>query len=437
MIDNRASLHSSHAPRALELWGGLECTVARIQDSFRDQIRETRHYDRIEDLDTIAALGIRTLRYPVVWETVAPEHPDRMDWRWHDARLARLRELGVAPIAGLVHHGSGPRYTSLVDPAFPILAARYAAEVARRYPWIALYTPVNEPLTTARFSGLYGHWYPHGTSTATFLRALVNQCLAVVMAMREIRRVNPAAKLVQTEDLGKVFSRPGLQYQADYENERRWLSFDLLCGRVDRHHPWYGIFLHHGIAAGELEAIREAACPPDILGINHYLTSERYLDERVALYPDHARASNGQEDYVDVEAVRIDFPPGTTGPEARLRETWERYRLPIVVTEAHHGCTRDEQLRWLMEVWNAAARLRSEGADLRAVTVWSMFGAVDWNSLLVQRKSFYEPGPFDVRSTPPRPTILAKAARSLAEDGRFDHPVLDRAGWWKRDERFY
>ena len=51
--------------------------------------------------------------------------------------------------------------------------------------------------------------------------------------MRAIREVNPAAQLVQTEDIGKTYSTPALAYQADFENERRWLSFDLLCGRVD------------------------------------------------------------------------------------------------------------------------------------------------------------------------------------------------------------
>ena len=421
----------------LALWGGLECTVARIRNQFRCQIQETGHHDRIEDLERIAALGLRTLRYPVLLETISPEHPDRQDWAWHDERLGRLQALGISPIAGLVHHGSGPAYTSLVDPSFAPIVAAHAERVARRYPWITHYTPVNEPLTTARFSGLYGHWYPHGCGMDTFLRALVNQCRAVVLSMQAIRRVNPAARLVQTEDLGKAFGTPSMQYQADYENERRWLSFDLLCGRVDRQHPWHALLLQAGIGARELAFFVDALCPPDIVGINHYLTSERFLDHRLPMYPGFHQNTTGAHTYVDVEAVRVDLPARQIGPEARLREAWERYRLPVAVTEAHHGCTRDEQVRWLMEVWNAALRLRTEGADIRAVTVWSLMGAVDWNSLLQQRNGFYEPGVFDVRSDPPRPTVLATATAALAARGDFEHPVLDRAGWWKRDERFY
>ena len=83
-----------------------------------------------------------------------------------------------------------------------------------------MFMPANEPLTTARFSGLYGHWYPHGRNTGTFLRILIVQRRKILQSMQAIRRITPAARLVQTEDLGKTFSTPLLQYQADYENER-------------------------------------------------------------------------------------------------------------------------------------------------------------------------------------------------------------------------
>jgi len=423
--------------RSLELWGGLECTVARVGDDFRDQSVETGHRIRIEDLDRIAALGIRTLRHPVLWETISPESPDQTDFSWHDERLSRLQELGIRAIAGLCHHGSGPRYTHMLDPAWPELLARHAANVAERYPHLDLYTPVNEPLTTARFSGLYGHWYPHGTSYETFLKILVNECKATVLSMRAIRKVRPDAQLVQTDDMGKTFSTPTLAYQAEHENQRRWLSFDLLCGMVDRHHPWWPIFLDNGVSEADLEFLLEADAAPDIIGINHYLTSERYLDERMNRYPEHHWGGNGRHRYADAEAVRMPLPPEEIGPAARLRETWERYKRPIAITEAHHGSSRDDQLRWLVQIWNDAETVRQEGADIRAVTVWSMFGAVDWNTLLTQRNGFYEPGPFDVRAPEPRRTILAHAAESLAKAGSFDHPVLDRAGWWKRDIRFY
>jgi len=431
------SAQPEYQPQPLELWGGLECTVVRIGNLYRDQIAETGHHTRIEDLDSIAQLGISTLRYPILWESIAPDNPNHCTWNWHDLRLERLRSLGIRPIAGLMHHGSGPRYSNLLDPQLPEMLARHADHVARRYPWLSLFTPVNEPLTTARFSGLYGHWYPHGTDVPTFLRTLMTQCRAVVLGMQAIRRSIPHAALVQTEDLGKAFCTPPMDYQAEYENERRWLSLDLLCGRIDRHHPWYGTFIESGITDRELAFFLDSPCPPDIVGINHYLTSERFLDHRVKRYPIYHRTRNTRHRYADVEAVRVDLPPGTTGPKARLREAWERYGLPIAITEAHHGGARDEQLRWLMEMWNAARDLKDEGMDLRAVTIWSLLGCVDWNSLLMERNGFYESGAFDVRCRPPHATALARAAKSLSSTGDYDHPVLDNPGWWHRGDRMY
>ncbi|KMO44161.1 dTDP-4-dehydrorhamnose reductase [Methylobacterium tarhaniae] len=421
----------------LELWGGIECSIVRVGDAWRDQVAETGHRDRPDDLDRVASLGLTTLRYPVLWESVAPEDPDICDWTWHDDRLARLRRLGLAPVIGLVHHGSGPLYTNLLDPSFPHGLARHAGRVAARYPWITAFTPVNEPLTTARFAGLYGHWYPHARSKDAFLRMVVNQCRATLLAMRAIRAVTPAARLIQTEDIGKTFSTPALAGQAAYENERRWLSLDLLCGRVDPAHSWHARLHAAGVSPSDLDDFLGGEACPDVIGVNHYLTSERYLDEARGTYPSHLHGGNGRFLYADAEAVRIRHLAGLTGPRARLTEVWERYRRPLAVTEVHHGCTRDDQLRWLAAVWDAARDTHEAGVPVQAVTLWSLFGAMDWNSLLLRRNGHYEPGAFDIRSPEPRLTALGRAAQDLARTGRMHHPVLAAPGWWGRADRFY
>ncbi len=379
---------------------------------------------------------MRALRYPVLWERTAPDGLARADWTWADERLGRLRELGIRPIVGLVHHGSGPPSTSLVDPAFPDRLAEYAGAVAARYPWVEEWTPVNEPLTTARFSGLYGHWYPHGRDDATFARTLVIQCRAVVLAMRAIRRHVPHARLVQTDDLGKTHGTPTLAYQVELENERRWLGFDLLTGLVGADAPMRGWLEGAGVSPDELDWFLENACPPDVVGINHYLSSERFIDERLERYPPESHGGNGIHAYADVLAARV-LADGPAGPYVLLRETCERYGLPVAVTETHNGCTREEQLRWLDEVWQAAERLRAEGADVRAVTIWSLLGAVDWDTLLTQRRDRYEPGVFDVSGPQPRATALAEMARALGEGRRFEHPVLAAPAWWRRSERVW
>jgi dTDP-4-dehydrorhamnose reductase len=170
-----------------------------------------------------------------------------------------------------------------------------------------------------------------------------------------------------------------------------------------------------------------------VVGVNHYLTSDRFLDHRTGDYPAERVGGNEFMAFADVEAVRALLPaPG--GLEGVLDEAWTRYGRPLAVTESHNGCTREEQVRWIREAWETAGRLRGRGVEVRAVTAWALLGTHDWNSLLTRRADHYEVGAFDVRSDPPRPTALATELKRLAAGGEA-HPGTLGPGWWRRDIR--
>jgi dTDP-4-dehydrorhamnose reductase len=340
----------------------------------------------------------------------------------------------MRPIVGLVHHGSGPAHTSLLDPGFAEGLADFARAVAERYPWVDGYTPVNEPLTTARFSGLYGLWHPHERSAEACVRILLNQCRGVILSMQAIRSVNPAAYLVQNEDLGRTYATPALAYEAEFQNIFRWLTFDLLCGMVNAEHPLWEYLCRSGAGEAELAWFEENACPPDILGLDHYLSGERLLDENVDRYPGEYVGGNGQHRFVNVLASRV-LADGTGGPGALFREAWERYGRPLAITEVHNGCTREEQMRWFLEVWDTALALKAEGVDVRAVTAWAIFGLYGWDALCTQAGGTYEVGIYDARTSPPRPTAMVPLLSALARGERPSHPLLAVPGWWKRDVR--
>jgi dTDP-4-dehydrorhamnose reductase len=416
------------------LWGGIECTINRVQDSFFDQLEYAGHYYRPGDLEQLAETGISKIRYPVLWEKHQPQQDSVIDWRWISGQLQQLQSRNIEVIAGFVHHGSGPAFTHMLDEAFPTLLAAYAGKVIRQFPHLNYFTPVNEPLTTARFSGLYGFWYPHKADDNSFLKMLLNEMKGVVLSMQAIRQINPEAKLVQTEDLGKTYSTRSLQYQADFENERRWLTYDLLCGRVTKEHPLWDYLLKRNITEKELYFFQENTCIPDVFGFNHYLTSERFLDGRLNRYPKHTHGGNGIHSYADVEAVRVELKE-ETGIKVLLKEAWERYQRPIAITEAHLHCHREEQLRWFRHVWESCTELAAEGVQIEAVTAWAMLGSFGWNKLLTAPNGDYEPGVFDVRNGSPRPTALAAYLKKLNEKLPQHHLVADK-GWWHRPTRF-
>ena len=414
---------------SLEIWGGVECTVNRVGNEYRDQHLHSCHEQRLDDFDRFAELGVKALRVSLAWERIAPKSPFDIDWSWPDRALKRLQELHIRPILGLMHHGSGPRYCTLNDSNFPNQFAAFAGEVARRYPWVDAYTPVNEPLTTARFCGLSGFWHPHATDERVFARLLMNQCLATRAAMQQVRDVNPEAQLIQTENLGKTHSTQKLSYQSEFENERRWAALDLLCGLLQPDSRMWSHLTTYGIDESELNSFSEELCAPNVLGFNYYVTSERFLDHRINRYPSTLHGGNGRHRYVDTEAVRV-RPPGMQGPAVLFKEAWNRFRLPLAFTEVHIGCHRESQMRWIVECWRAAQALRAQGIEVQAFTLWSLLGAYDWNTLVTRSNSNYESGVFDVRSGRCRATALVKLVKCLAEGDAPYHPVLTTPGWW-------
>ncbi|MCD0486937.1 family 1 glycosylhydrolase [Pedobacter sp. MC2016-14] len=417
----------------MEIWGGMECTINRVQDQWFDQLEYQGHYKRPEDLKLVCDLGISKMRYPILWEHHQPKE-GKINWGSTAARLDILRKAGVDIIAGLVHHGCGPVHVEVMDDSFAIGLAEYATAVAKNFPWINHYTPVNEPLTTARFGALYGFWYPHQSTMSAFFRMLLNECKATVLAMQAIRKINPAAKLVQTEDLCKVHSSPMLSYQANFENERRWLSMDLLCGKVNERHFFWKYMLDEGIQKTELEFFLNHPTPPDVMGFNYYITSERFLDEDIDLYPDIKAGRNGKHVYVDIEAIRTDQVE-IDGPEKLIKEVWNRYGLPIAITEVHLHCNKEDQLRWFHYLWTTAKRLKFQGINVLSLTAWSLFGAYGWDKLLTLPGGNYEAGAFDLQSGKPQATLLAAYIKSLANGQIYEHPALEATGWWARDSR--
>src|SRR5688572_22309951 len=85
-----------------ELWGGIECTINRVDNDFYDQLEAAGHYTRPGDIEKIASTGICKLRYPILWEKHQPVAGQVIDWTWISRQLDLIRQYRITPIAGLV-----------------------------------------------------------------------------------------------------------------------------------------------------------------------------------------------------------------------------------------------------------------------------------------------------------------------------------------------
>ena len=421
----------------LQMWGGVECTLNRVGDRYFDQLALSGHLDRVEqDMARFAGMGLRTLRTCLHWERfVAEEQAGRNPWLAFDRTLHAMRANGMEPIVGFVHHGSGPPDTSLVDPEFPEKLAVYALRVAERYPWVQAYTPVNEPNTTARFACLYSHWYPHLRNMTSFVRAMLVQVKGVALSMSAIRSVQPHARLITTEDGGRITSTAPLAAEQQFREQRRWLGTDLLCGAVTPAHPLHAWLLANGATADELAWFVANPSRPDVIGLNYYLTSDRLLDHRTENYPSEwAGGDLGQDAFIDIEALRV-CPVGLGGSKGILLDAWHRYHIPTAITECHIGSSPEDQQRWLAWMWQGALDARAAGADVRAVTAWALLGSYNWHCLCTQHTGTYEPGVFTLADgKEPVPTPLATTVQQLAR-GQSPACVTGETPWWLHDDR--
>ena len=188
---------------------GIENSIPTIRNGRErvDEMEKCGHYRLWEtDFDLLAELDICFLRYgPPLHRTWLGE--GRYDWDFADVTFRRLRDRDIIPIVDLCHFGLPDWMGNFQNPDLPRLFSVYAGEFARRFPWVQLYTPMNEMFICATFSALYGWWNEQLTNDRAFVTALKHIVKANVLAMHEILKVRPDALFIQSES-SEYFSCP-------------------------------------------------------------------------------------------------------------------------------------------------------------------------------------------------------------------------------------
>ena len=158
------------------------------------------------------------------------------------------------------------------------------------------WTPINEPLTTARFSALYGHWYPHPPWGLGLVpaRAARGDARYRGRDARDRARRAPGRAPRADGGFGATVTRGG----SPIRRVRERAALASLGSPAWRRRPDPSIRAVPPLGRGdpgELPWLLGKPCPPDIGGLNYYLTSDRYLDDRLELYPHDAAGGNSHD----------------------------------------------------------------------------------------------------------------------------------------------
>ena len=374
-----------------------------------DEYELTEHYEQWHgDLRLAADVGAEFVRWGIPWHLVNPGR-GVWDWGWVDAVMARFAELGVRPIVDLLHYGT-PLWIEreFAHPDFPSSFEEFAARAAERYADIATdYTPVNEPMLHARFSGEIGYWPPKLTGESGYNTIAVALAEGFVRSQRAIADIlGDRATFVHVDATARFAGDVdgGHRELVELQRAQSFLVEDLITGRVAHDHPLATSLARTGISDERLTWFREHAVQPDIMGVNYYPRhSTQLMEEGIT----HAGG------FVDPWPVHDD---GVAGLAELLHTYADRYGAPVMLTETCVTDTPEVRVAWLDESVACVRNLRAEGVDIVGYTWWPLFDMYEWT--------------YRHASTPREDSLLTMGLYDLVESSeglaRRRNPVADR-----------
>jgi beta-glucosidase/6-phospho-beta-glucosidase/beta-galactosidase len=362
---------------------GIECSYPTIHNgTWRfDAMEACDHYKRWEeDLELVTKIGIKFLRYGPPLHRVFLG-PNKYNWDFLDQVCAGMQMRGITPILDLCHFGVPDWLENFQNPEFPKRMAEYAGAVARRYPWIRMYTPVNEMYVTTRNSALYGMWNEQLESETAYVTATKHVVQASILMTHSILNEIPDAVMLTSES--SEFNQSCCPDEsvvkiADFENQRRFIALDLLYG-VRPREDICTYLEENGITSDELNWMLEQS-PGDrtILGIDYYEWNEVLIDEN------GKRLSLGE----------------LFGWYVITAQYFDRYKRVMMHSETNHPDPKKAPA-WLWRQWHNVELMRTSGIPVVGFTWYSLTDQIDWGQGMTQALgNVYPVGLADLNRTP-------------------------------------
>ncbi|MBC7795590.1 MAG: family 1 glycosylhydrolase [Pyrinomonadaceae bacterium] len=373
---------------------GIECSNPMIQNKTvrRDLLEECGHYERYEeDLHLVKDLGLKVVRYGLPYYKVNPAQ-GKYDWEFADKAMSLIKKLELTPILDLMHFGVPDWIGDFQNPELPIHFADYCAEVAKRYPWVRFYTPVNEIYVTARISAKDGVWNEQLKTDKAFVNAMKHIVAASIMGTHEIAKLRNDCVIVQSESAEYLHETCAtISQETKLLNKQRLISLDLLYA----HPPDADVCMYlmdNGLTREEYDWFMVGEPPGyQIMGNDYYGRNERIKT------PDGKIIT--AEDVLGWYQITHDY--------------YDRYKKPVMHTETN-TLDKEGASTWLWKQWLNILRMREDGIPVLGFTWYSLIDQVDWDIQLSEKKgTVNECGLYDMNR---KPRAVADAYRMLLKE---------------------
>jgi hypothetical protein len=355
---------------------GSDPVVTVDGQPFRDdQFAQSGHDNHLEaDLQAIASLGGKVVRYGMPWRLTEPE-ARRYDWSPWDRALGACADAGVEPVVDLLHFGLPDHYAGFADPAWVDGFCRYVDAFLARYREPRWFTPINEPGITALLSARLGSWNDQLASKADHARVLANIVRANLEAIARLR-ADRGGWWIGAEGFDvPVAIIPDAEPEVQARRAVGWLVWDLHLGREP--HSVAERYLDP-VSSVVLDCIRALAVTDALIaGLDFYPTSVQPVGGRSHAWTVPERVMLGIEE---------------------MRRWHDRYRVPFWVAETSNlSLSIDDQVPWLDSLASGLHSLRAEGRPVRGLCWYSRGDQFDWQTALTAPTgAVTEVGLFDV-----------------------------------------
>lgn len=361
------------------------------------------YYSYKEDLKLLAGLGINTLRTSINWARIFPngddEAPNEEGLQFYDALFDEMLSYGIAPMITLSHYemplnlalNANGWYNRKTADCF----VRYCETVFLRYRdkvahWILinqinlihfesfnhLGIPADQvsDLKAAKYQGLH-HMFV-ACAKAHELGHTINPDFQIGMMLCE-NTSYPAT--CRPEDVQATFLRNQMEYYyADIMLRGEYPAYAL------RYFKEHGIDIH--IEPGDEELLRQNTA--DFLSLSYYYTSVSDTES--------VKKGDGtiRNPHVKANPWGWGIDPG--GLRIKLDTYWNRYRIPIYITENGFGAPDtvtadgkihdDYRIDYLREHIRAMREAVRDGVDLRGYYAWGGIDFVSCSSCEMEKR---------------------------------------------------
>ncbi|MBF0808208.1 glycoside hydrolase family 1 protein [Rothia nasimurium] len=381
------------------------------------------HYHRFkEDVALMAEMGFRAYRFSIAWSRIMPTgrgevNPEGVQF-YHNL-IDELLAHKIEPIVTMFHFdtpaaldeigGWANREVSelFVDYA-KVLFTEYGSKV--KY-WLT----INEQNMMILHGAAIGILKTLTDNPAKELNQINhNMFLAQAKTMMLLHQMHPEAKIGPAPNIAYVYpasSRPEDVIAADnYNAVRNWLYLDL-AARGEYNSTAWAIMEAKGtqpdIAEGDMEILK--AAKPDFIAFNYYATHtmadapwgeaasdmDAEADQQIAM---------GEEGFFKavsnphLRKTQFGWEIDPVGMRMTYRAIWDRYHLPLIVTENGRGAFDeltedgrvhdDYRIDYLRQHLEQTQLAISDGVEVLGYSPWSAIDLVSTHQGISKRYGF-------------------------------------------------